>query len=148
MGSLSEVVAGFAVGLFLDGIKSFWPEGGFCYRFLFLWSWPFTVAAAVLMVMLYREWRKMGGDMHYRPPAPWSLDGKDEMSGEGGIPILPSPRLTMLSLHLFTAGFVLTLVLTPVFLYLMNTHGLAEASHWYLLAFVPAISLLTIIWLL
>jgi maltose/moltooligosaccharide transporter len=145
--SLANILAGFAVGLFLDGIKSFWPGGGFCYRWLFLWSWPFTIAAAAIMIALYREWRKLGGDMHYRPPAPWNADGKDEMGREEGFNILLRPRLTMLSLHLFTAGFALTLLLTPVFCLIMQRHGLIEASRWYLIGFVPGMSLLFVLWL-
>ena len=60
--AVANMIAGLAAGLFLDGLKWFWPEGGFCYRWLFVWSWPFTIVAAVLMVRLYREWRRLGGD--------------------------------------------------------------------------------------
>ena len=145
--AVANMIAGLAAGLFLDGLKWFWPEGGFCYRWLFVWSWPFTIVAAVLMVRLYREWRRLGGDEHYRPPASWSASGRDEMSNDGGIPIVLKPQLTLASLHAFTAGFVITLLLTPVFLFLMQRHGLNQSAYWYALVFTPLMLLITAIWL-
>ncbi|MEI8244281.1 MAG: MFS transporter [Lentisphaerota bacterium] len=145
--AVANMIAGLAAGLFLDGLKWFWPEGGFCYRWLFVWSWPFTIVAAVLMVRLYREWRRLGGDEHYRPPASWSASGRDEMSNDGGIPIVLKPQLTLASLHAFTAGFVITLLLTPVFLFLMQRHGLNQSAYWYALVFTPLMLLITAVWL-
>lgn len=145
--SIATIAASFLAGIFLDWLRSMW-SGGYCYRWIFLWAWPFSIAAAVIKVMLYRQWHQLGGDEHYLPPAPWNPSGKDEMSGEVRIPILLRPRLTMLSLHLFTAGFAVTLLLTPVFLHIMNRHGLAEASRWYLLGFVPAMAVLICLWLI
>jgi maltose/moltooligosaccharide transporter len=145
--SLANIVGGFAAGFFLDWIKSFWPGTGFCYRWLFLWSWPFIIAATLLMAMLYREWRQLGGDEHYRAPAPWNPDGKDEMSSDGGVRMKLNPRLTMAALHLFTAAFGLTLMVTPFFCLVMQRHGLTVASNWYLFAFVPLMIAITSIWL-
>ncbi len=145
--AIANMIAGLAAGLFLDGLKWFWPESGFCYRWLFLWSWPFTIVATVLMVRLYREWRRLGGDEHYRPPASWSPTGRDEMSVETRTPILLKPRLTLLSLHAFTAGFVITVLLTPVFLFLMHRHGLNQVAHWYTVVFLPLMLFITGLWL-
>jgi len=146
--SLASIATGLAAGAFLDGMKGIWPESGFCYRLIFLWSWPFSIAAAILMAKLYRRWLRLGGDEHYSAPAPWSPSGREDMGGAEPVTISLQPRLTMMALHLFTAGFAITLILTPFFWILMQQHGLSSASRWYLLAFLPTMIALTAVWLL
>ena len=143
--SLASIAAGFAAGIFLDSLKPLWPGTDHFYRLIFLWAWPFTILAAVIKVMLYRRWLSMGGDEHFSAPAPWSPSGREEVPV--GKAILLSPRLTRIGLNLFTWGFGVTLLLTPVFWFIMHQHGLAEASRWYLLGFVPAMAVLTYLWL-
>jgi hypothetical protein len=143
--SLASIAAGFAAGIFLDSLKPLWPGTDHFYRLIFLWAWPFSILSAVFKVMLYRRWMRMGGDEHFSAPAPWSPSGSEEVPA--GKPMLLSSRLTRISLNLFTWGFGVTLLLTPVFWFIMHQHGLAEASRWYLLGFVPAMAVLTYLWL-
>ncbi|MFM8765220.1 MAG: MFS transporter, partial [Spartobacteria bacterium] len=142
--SLASIAAGFGAGFFLDSLKPLWPGTDHFYRLIFLWAWPLNIVAAVLKIMLYRQWLRMGGDEHFAAPAPWSPTGREEVPV--GQPMKLSPRLTRLSLNLFTAGFAVTLLLTPVCWYIMHRHGLAEAGRWYLMGFVPAMAVLTWLW--
>jgi predicted MFS family arabinose efflux permease len=38
------------------------------YAYLFAWFAAFTFLSSILIVMLYRDWRRLGGDEHYEAP--------------------------------------------------------------------------------
>lgn len=67
--ALGIMVAGALAGVFLDTLrKLFASSGDYYYRFVPVWSFFFMALAAVMTALIYREWKKLGGDKHYRPP--------------------------------------------------------------------------------
>jgi hypothetical protein len=40
----------------------------FYYRFAPIWPLPFLIIGIFFLFMLYRNWKKLGGDEHYTPP--------------------------------------------------------------------------------
>ena len=58
-------------GLFPDDV---WGKD-FCYRLIPLWNIPFLCLGLLFMFLLYREWKRLGGDKNYQPP------GKSEPRG-------------------------------------------------------------------
>jgi hypothetical protein len=39
------------------------------YRYAYLWSGFFYIASLVCLLVVYRYWKKLGGDKGYQPPA-------------------------------------------------------------------------------
>lgn len=67
--SVGTMLGGLLAGLFLDGVRRFFPEGQYAYRFLFLWSGTFTVIAFYFHYRGFRVWKRLGGEAGYQPPA-------------------------------------------------------------------------------
>ena len=67
-GSLGAIVGGVLAGVFLDGMKGFFPANDYYYRFIPIWSIGFMLAATGATVLIYREWKALGGDAGYTPP--------------------------------------------------------------------------------
>lgn len=145
--SLGTMVAGVLAGVFMDGVRWLCHGSDYAYRFYFVWSWGFSILAAVFLFKAYREWLRLGGDKDYAAPAPWSSEGFERLE-EGDSSHLANPRLVLVSMNVFSAGFVITLLLAPVFLLMMHRHGMAGAFHWYLLLFVPLMSAVFFLWLM
>ena len=61
-----SVVAGPLAGLYIDWMRRIFPDAihgkDFCYRLIPVWSFPLLTLGLVLLVMLYREWRRLGGE--------------------------------------------------------------------------------------
>lgn len=57
---ISIALAAVAMGAVLDWTKS--------NRYVFLWMFVFQALGTVLAVMVYRDWKKLGGDEAYQPP--------------------------------------------------------------------------------
>ena len=66
--SVALIIGGLACGVFLDTVKTLHPDPNYCYRFLPVWNFAFQSCSAVLLFLLYREWKKRGGTTGYRPP--------------------------------------------------------------------------------
>ena len=66
--SLSLIIGGVACGAFLDLMKRFNPAPEYCYRFLPVWDLAFQIFAGCFLILLYREWKKMGGKDKFTPP--------------------------------------------------------------------------------
>lgn len=145
--SLGTMVAGVFAGIFMDGIRWLCSGSDYAYRFYFVWSWGFSILAAVFLVKAYREWLRLGGDKNYAAPAPWSPEGFERLE-EGDSSHLANPRLVLVSMNVFSAGFVITLLLAPVFLLMMHRHEMAGAFRWYLILFVPLMSAVFFLWLM
>lgn len=61
--SLSAVAAGVLAGLYLDVIKGFFPDSGdYYYRFVPVWTSLCAILIAVVTILIFREWKKLGGD--------------------------------------------------------------------------------------
>lgn len=140
------IVAGLLAGVFIDCVKWFYNGSDFAYRFLFLWIWPLAVVYAFFTVLAYREWKRLGGDEHYRAPAPWSPDGFEDMSDKA-VPAPIHSRWLKVALHLFTAAFVLFLLSIPVFLWFFQQRGMQQAFWWHSTVFLPVALLMTGGWL-
>lgn len=68
-GALGTMIGGALAGYFLDILKPHFTAGDFYYRFTPLWSLACTILSFLAMILLYREWKRLGGDASYRPPA-------------------------------------------------------------------------------
>jgi Na+/melibiose symporter-like transporter len=66
--SVALIIGGLACGMFLDAVKTLNPNPDYCYRFLPVWNFFFQTCSAVLLFFLYREWKKLGGKDHFKPP--------------------------------------------------------------------------------
>jgi maltose/moltooligosaccharide transporter len=142
--SAATIGAGLIAGLYMDMLK--WLCGGsdYAYRLIFLWVWPFNILATALMIMAYRDWKRMGGDTHYRPPAPWSPDGyEDSVDKVKSAPA--KPHAAIFALNLGVIGSVLNILFILVFMYYMYLHGMIWAVRWHAMWFIPAKVILTAI---
>lgn len=69
-GALATIVGGLLAGIFLDTLKGAFAQGDYFYRFVPAWSVFFMAVTAVVTFLLYRQWKRMGGDDGYRSPIP------------------------------------------------------------------------------
>ena len=68
-GALGSVVAGVLAGVYLDTLKGLFANNGdYYYRFVPVWSFFFMMLSAGMTLLVFREWKKLGGDKSYRPP--------------------------------------------------------------------------------
>lgn len=68
-GALGTMAGGVLAGSFLDLLKSFYGAGNYFYRFAPIWSVCFMLLSGAATLLVFREWKKLGGDESYRPPA-------------------------------------------------------------------------------
>lgn len=64
--SLFTVAAGLTCGLLIDWLKTI--DAARAYLYLPLWPSVFKTLSAIGLILLYREWKKLGGDKSYIPP--------------------------------------------------------------------------------
>ena len=50
----------WACGKFLDRMHS--------HRYVFLWTFCLSLLGSVFIALVYRDWKRLGGDEHYEPP--------------------------------------------------------------------------------
>ncbi len=66
------ILGGVAAGGYIDLMRRVFPDkiwgNDFCYRMIPVWGLPFLILGLVFLVLLYRSWKKLGGDNHYVPP--------------------------------------------------------------------------------
>lgn len=68
-GALGSVIGGLLAGVFLDVLKRvFSTSGEYYYRFVPVWSLAFMLLASTMCYLVYREWKKLGGDKNYQSP--------------------------------------------------------------------------------
>lgn len=130
------LLGGMLAGLSMDGIKWYYGGSDFAYRWIWLWAWAFTVGSTFFVCMGYREWKRLGGDDDYRPPAPWKPEGFEEVADK--VKSVPAhPSWVMISMWLGVAAIIVNLLLVPVFMYFMHAHGMYRAVWWYAWCFIP-----------
>lgn len=68
--ALMNILGGVLFGAFLDMLRAVTGKGDFCYRFLPVWGSFFAGLSLMAWILVYREWKKLGGDNSYHPPLP------------------------------------------------------------------------------
>jgi len=66
--AISLVVGSMLVGVLLDFAKTFYPGSEYYYRYIPVWSTILCGLSLGMTWMVFHEWKKLGGDKHYRPP--------------------------------------------------------------------------------
>lgn len=66
--ALGTMIGGFLAGVFLDFVKSASWGGDYAYRFVPVWNVFFMALALGTMVLVFREWTRLGGDRAFRLP--------------------------------------------------------------------------------
>jgi MFS family permease len=145
--SIAVIIAGLIAGIYLDVAQKIcvsWlnQPPDFAYRLIFAWNIPFNIIITILLIMAYRDWKRLGGDENYRPPAPWSPDGFEEVVDKVKSAPAP-PRKTMLAMYIGLSATVINILLVLVFMHFMRTHGMMKAYHWHAWVFIPVKILLT-----
>jgi maltose/moltooligosaccharide transporter len=75
MRSASFIVMGFLSGFYLDLMKKFVGEKN-AYFYLPFWWFVFYGLMLFFSILLYRSWKRYGGDNDYVPPMPESAPAK------------------------------------------------------------------------
>lgn len=143
--SASTTIFGVIAGLFLDGVKYFFPETpNYAYRFGFLWEFGWTIPILIMSYYMYREWQALGGARGFKAPAPWS-PGKFE-----SMPIAKTigPRLKCLQITfwLFDLNLLLSLAGAGFMAYWAYRNGAGADGRYLLWAAVPAATVTYLIW--
>jgi maltose/moltooligosaccharide transporter len=138
------LVAGLAAGAFMDFTKTLHPGSEFGYRYIVVWQIIFVLAGAVLAVFAYRRWYALGGDGHYRAPAPWSPSGFEDAQVVHTVG--PSRRWLSIALHLLNGLHLLTLLLLAPLVWWMDRHGLHSAVWWHVVVLLPGLLIVWCCW--
>lgn len=140
--SLITILTGLLAGVCMDVVKKFYGGTDFAYRWVFVLPWLFGIVATVFRVLGYREWKRLGGDDTYRPPAPWNPSGFEEVADKvKSVPV--QPRLVMVSLYTTLAGGIINILAVLFFMTKMRQHGMTEVYWWHAFAFIPMVVVLT-----
>ncbi len=67
--SVVLMVSGIASGAFIDLIANYTVNRDYAYRFVPLWVMTCYLGSFIFLMLLYREWKRLGGDKNYQPPA-------------------------------------------------------------------------------
>lgn len=147
--SLSQVVFGLIVGLFLDAMLHLFKGYGetFGYRFQFVWIGLFGCGTAAFLCLGYREWRRLGGDSNYRPPAPWLPGGFDPLVDKVQS-ALTRPRTLRLALVLNVVWAAIGAAAVGVLMSYMRHRGMTRECFLFGTVVLPASVLLALLaWL-
>jgi len=134
--SFARILGGLLAGPFIDAIQHFYHGSDFAYRWIFVWPWMFNIVSTVFICMGYREWKRLGGDDNYCPPAPWTPEGYEPVA-DRVVSVPAKPRAVMLAMWLGVGGATLNFFVVMTFMFLMRQHGLERSWHWYAHIFLP-----------
>lgn len=67
--ALGGILGGVLTGAFFDWAGHLLPHRD-VYRLTPVWQLLFTIPAFVCVLLLFRSWKRYGGDEHYVPPVP------------------------------------------------------------------------------
>ena len=127
--------ASVLAGLYIDTIKFFCHGSDFAYRFIFGWQFLGSATCAVIIVIAYREWYRLGGDKHYHPPATWDPKGYEEM------PVVktlgPQSKWIAVALRLFGAVVAISMLCMPVLMAWMAHRQAMRALSWHAYVLLP-----------
>ena len=135
IGAPIGLLAGLAVGVFLDFIKRCCNGSDFAYRFIFVWNTFFSILVAVTVVWTYLYWYRLGGDKHYHPPAPWNKSKVEEMAI---VPTVgPQGKWLNISLHLYHLVMAFsTICILPLMGWMYSIHAMV-AFYWHAVLLLP-----------
>jgi MFS family permease len=135
---------GVSAGLYLDIVQYFCNDANFAYRFIFLWSTAFSVLYAVIIILIYKIWYRLGGDHHFHPPAPWNPDGVEHSQV---VPTIgPQSRWLNISFRLFNAVMaVSTIGILPLMFWMYFKHTMVAFS-WHAWLLLPLSMIAWLYW--
>ena len=71
-GALMNILGSLSVAWFMTSMRDLFPDAiwgkDFCYRLIPAWRYPFLLVTMVFLLLLYREWKRQGGERRYSPP--------------------------------------------------------------------------------
>lgn len=146
LANLCKIIAGAAAGYFFYCIKTYlFPGSDYAYRFNFVWSALASIAMGLVICSLYRQWRSLGGDLGFNPPAPWSETGYEEMER----PEFVGTQVRWLHRALRSANFVMagTLIFMIGVAYWLFRIDWTTAFRVYAFVLVPVSVILYYWWL-
>jgi len=141
-----RMVAGVCAGLFFTLLKEVFFHGSdYAYRFIFVWSAASSIGMAFAICSLYRQWKALGGDLSFNPPAPWSKQGYEEMERPHFVGV--QSRWLYRALRLIHLMFLFTIFyLVPVTFWL-SMNGWTTECKLNLLAIIPGSIVVYMAWL-
>ena len=116
LGTLLTLASSVGAGMFIDVISQYCRYPEFGYRFIFIWSTIFSIAATAFIVVAYMKWYRLGGDAHFHPPASWRKEGVEEL-----------PIVTTVGPQSLWLGITFRLLDAMV---LLSATGIAALSAW------------------
>ncbi|MEI8196348.1 MAG: hypothetical protein WCI73_10600, partial [Phycisphaerae bacterium] len=142
--NICKVVVGYGAGLFFQSLKGWFDLADYAYRFNFVWAAGANIIMAVAIYSLYRQWKALGGDRHYHPPAPWSSTGYEEM--EQAPFVGTQTRWLFRALRMLHTLMLLTpIYFVPVALWLWHL-GWTTEFRIYVMVLIPAAIAVYVIW--
>jgi Na+/melibiose symporter-like transporter len=84
--SFALIFGSILAGYFMDSLATHFHMDDFRYRFYPVWAVAFQIPAFIFLGLLYREWKRRGGDKGYTPPEAGVPSGGDAVIAA------PAPR--------------------------------------------------------
>lgn len=88
--AVMNITASLLVAGFMTWMRALLPDEtwgkDYCYRMIAAWRWPCLGVAMIAFVLLYREWKRQGGETHYAPPGYPPNDPHLAVPGHGSEP--------------------------------------------------------------
>ena len=103
------------------------PE--FRYRFITVWSLPWTGLTALMAYKVYTYWGKLGGFNGFKRPAPWMPEGHETAPNLPCRPVRPKHLLK--SLYAFDVGFALFIILIPLYAFWQCRWRVDAETEWF-----------------
>jgi hypothetical protein len=144
--AICTIVAGVAAGLFIDIVRWFCSGSDFAYRFIFIWTFVFSVVGSIVVIYLYISWYKLGGDKQFHPPAPWSPHKMEKL------PIVttigPQTRWMKISLYIFDSIMFISTISIPFLMFYMYQHNALKAFTYFGLLLLPMSAGAWVFWIM
>lgn len=109
--SVIVLIFGFLLGVAIDFGRRYISDGEEIYRYLWGWRLLWSLLGMGFLLLMYREWMRLGGYETYRAPAPWSPEKFETLDH---IPVA-APSVKTMKIALMIWDFIILLyVLTPL----------------------------------
>ena len=66
--SFFGIIGSVALGFLIDVLRNAHSNGDYCYRYIPLWIFGFECVSLVFLFILYRKWKRHGGNKNYIAP--------------------------------------------------------------------------------